>query len=137
MKTHKDLTDNELVHAFKACSLAPAIFTHEAHLRMAWLYLKHYGLEGTLVEFPRDLKAYVDHFGVSGKYHETLTQAAIRAVSHFMQRSAASDFPGFISEFSRLKTHFRELMAAHYGNDIFNSSRARSEYIEPDLLPFT
>lgn len=137
MEAHYNIPDPEFQEAFEHCRLAPSLFTHEAHLRMAWLYLKQCGLEGALDKFPRDLKAYVKSLGASEKYHETLTQAALRAVYHFMQRSEARAFSGFISEFPRLNSHFRELMATHYGWETLHGKAARNTYLEPDLLPFT
>jgi hypothetical protein len=41
-----------------------------------------------------------------------------------------------MNEFPRLKTNFRELMACHYGFDIYTSEKAKMKYLEPDLLPF-
>jgi hypothetical protein len=35
-----------------------------------------------------------------------------------------------------LKYNFKDLMAAHYRTDIFNSPEAKREFIQPELLPF-
>jgi len=35
-----------------------------------------------------------------------------------------------------LKTNFKGLMAHHYGVDIYNSKKAKEEFLEPDLKPF-
>ena len=37
MEQHYTLTDNEFEKQFQTSSLDPAIFTHEAHLRLAWI----------------------------------------------------------------------------------------------------
>ncbi len=66
----------------------------------------------------------------------TLTIAAIKAVHHFIDRSDAISFGEFILEFPRLKYNFKELMAAHYQVDIYNSAKAKEEFVQPDLLPF-
>ena len=34
------MTDDELVHAFESTDLPPKAFTHEAHVRVAWCYLR-------------------------------------------------------------------------------------------------
>jgi len=66
----------------------------------------------------------------------TLTIAASKAVAHFIQKSKSNSFHDFILEYPRLKNNFKDLMNAHYKIDIFNSAKAKKEFIEPDLLPF-
>jgi len=70
------------------------------------------------------------------KYNKTLTIAAIKSVSHFIQKSKSENFQDFIQEFPRLKNNFKSLIAQHYQIDIFNSNKAKSEFLKPDLLPF-
>jgi hypothetical protein len=38
MEKHLELTDLEFEANFKNCSLNPDIFSHEAHLRLAWIH---------------------------------------------------------------------------------------------------
>jgi hypothetical protein len=121
---------------FKATVLDPAVFSHEAHLRLAWIHIKKYGVETAIVNICSQLKAFVEILGAGDKYNETLTIAAIRTVHHFMLKSDTADFNVFIRQFPRLKYNFKDLMACHYKMDIFNNAIAKREYIAPDLLPF-
>ena len=82
------------------------------------------------------MREYVKSVGAENKYNTTLTLAAIKAVYHFILKSDANSFREFIIEFPRLKNNFRELMACHYGVDIYNSQKAKMKFLEPDLLPF-
>ena len=41
-----------------------------------------------------------------------------------------------MEEFPRLKNNFKDLIAQHYQMDIYRSQRAKTAYLEPDLLPF-
>ncbi|MCX2718603.1 hypothetical protein [Lentiprolixibacter aurantiacus] len=136
MEEHNKLSDEEFKRQFANCTLPSEVFSHEAHLRLAWLYLSEYNVEKTEVIIQDQLKKYVACFGAEDKYHVTLTVAAIRIVNHFISRSASDNFTDFIVEFPQLKTGFRELIASHYGFDIYASEKARLNYIEPDLLPF-
>jgi hypothetical protein len=136
MSDHMNLSDSELIIQFKSYHLSPALFTHEVHLRIAWLYLTIYGLDKGIYTIRRDLKSYVHNLGAADKYHETLTIAASHAVHHFMQKSKAATFEEFISQNTRLMTHFDELINSHYSRNIFTDQEARSRYFEPDLLPF-
>ncbi len=136
METHINLSDQEFIHLFETCALDPASFTHEAHLRLAWLEINQYGLEQAIQNIQRYLKKYVAHVGATDKYHTTITIAAIKMVYHFMQKSGADSFQVFIREYPQLKNNFKGLIEQHYSFNIFESVPARLEYILPDIAPF-
>jgi hypothetical protein len=137
MESHFELSDEAFEQQFADCSLNPAIFSHEAHIQLAWIHIKKYGVEQAVENICSQLLAFVDHVGARDKYNKTLTVAAVRAVHHFMSKTDADSFADFILLCPRLKTQFKELMAAHYGIDIYHSEKAKQEYLEPDLLAFT
>jgi hypothetical protein len=136
MSIHFDLTDAEFELAFKERTLDPTLFTHEAHLRLAWIHVRQYGVEHAIENINQQLLQFVDYVGARDKFNKTVTVAAIRAVNHFINKSKSESFADFIQEFPRLKYNFKELLAFHYGYEIFKSEKAKKEYIEPDLLPF-
>lgn len=136
MNSHFDLTDEQFEQTFANCTFVPELFTHEAHIRLAWIHLKNYGEKQAIENICGQLQQFVAFLGVQDKYNETLTVAAIKAVKHFMGKTKAQDFARFIEQNSRLNYNFKELMAQHYGFDIFNSAEAKTTYLEPDLLPF-
>ncbi|MGE5108664.1 MAG: hypothetical protein ACM3H8_14060 [Sphingobacteriales bacterium] len=136
METHYQLNDAEFEKQFEDCVLDPGLFSHEAHLRLAWIHLKKYGINKATQNICQQILKFASHLGQKDKFNKTLTVAAVKAVYHFMQRSKQNNFSAFINEFPRLKYNFKELLRFHYGIDIFNSERAKKEYIEPDLLPF-
>tara|TARA_R110002167_G_scaffold110831_7_gene281906 strand:- start:312 stop:725 length:414 start_codon:yes stop_codon:yes gene_type:complete len=136
MELHFNLTDIEFINALEEGTLDPALFSHEAHLRLAWIQINNYGVENAIACISHQLSIYVAFLNASDKYNATLTVAAIRTVKHFMDKSKSSNFRDFITEFPRLKYNFKELIGLHYGFDIFNSVAAKNKYLEPDLLPF-
>jgi hypothetical protein len=136
MEKHFALSDIEFENSFADYSLDVTFFTHEAHLRLAWIHLQKYGVDKAIENITTQLKTFVLHAGSADKFNMTLTVAAIKMVYHFMQKSKASDFPNFIATNPRLKSHFRELVYAHYSTNIFTSPQAKQEYLEPELLPF-
>lgn len=135
-KNHFSLSDAEFKRQFQNGSLDPILFGHEAHLRLAWIHIHHYGLEIAIDTVCTQLFTYVVQLGNKDKYNKTLTIAAIKAVHHFMQKSVSAHFMAFMQEFPRLKYHFKDLMDCHYGFDIFNSKEAKSTFLGPDKLPF-
>lgn len=135
MEKHNELSDIEFERQFIACEFDPGDFSHEAHLRLAWINIKRYGIEQAEINVQDQLQKFVGFVGAKDKYNKTLTIAAIKAVDHFIRKSKAVEFSDFINEFPRLKYNFKELMATHYGFDIFNSIH-KKEFIAPDLVPF-
>ncbi|MEL6536219.1 MAG: hypothetical protein AAFQ98_12460 [Bacteroidota bacterium] len=133
---HYFLSDRELAKRFANCTLNPELFNHEAHLRLAWIYIKLYGLEKAEIYLCDQIQQFDATFGNGTKFHRTLTMAAAKMVNHFMLKSTATDFASFIREFPRLKTNFRDLLSQHYGVDVYLHSSAKQVYLEPDRLPF-
>ncbi len=136
MKTHFDLSDIQFEDQFKTGTFDVTHFSHEAHLRLAWIHVQKYGVYTAISNICNQLQAFVILHGAEAKFNMTLTIAAIKAVHHFIDRSDAISFGEFILEFPRLKYNFKELMAAHYQVDIYNSAKAKEEFVQPDLLPF-
>lgn len=136
MEAHFILTDIEFEQQFQTCLLDPNIFTHEAHIRLAWIHITKYGADKAIANIRQQLQNFVDNIGARTKYNETVTVAAIKAVYHFMLKSTTTNFRDFIAENPRLKYNFKELMAFHYQTDIFNSPAAKEKYVTPELLPF-
>ena len=136
MEKHWTLSDQEFEEQFSTCILPPSVFSHEAHLRLAWIYITKYGIEQAIIKIQMQLKHYVNFLGVKEKYNTTLTIAAIKAVHHFILKSDTDNFKNLIEEFPRLKFNFKALMSYHYGFDIYNSKKAKSEFLQPDLAPF-
>ncbi|MBL7873554.1 MAG: hypothetical protein JNM78_18185 [Cyclobacteriaceae bacterium] len=131
-----DFIDSEFEQRFKNCELSPTEFTHEAHLRLAWIHINRYGIEQAEKNITTQLQNFVAFAGAQDKFNLTLTIAAIKAVHHFVLKSKSPTFKDFIAEFPRLKYNFKELMTCHYGFDIYHSPKAKAEFLEPDLIPF-
>ncbi len=136
MEKHFELTDSEFEQQFIACKLDPSIFSHEAHLRLAWINIKKYGIQKAEKNVQVQLENFVKYHGANDKYNKTLTIAAVKIVNHFVKQFNANSFFDFILKFNRLKTDFKGLITSHYSLDIFNSKKAKTDYVEPDLLPF-
>lgn len=136
MEGHFRLSDSEFEKNFEDCKLDLSMFSHEAHLRLAWIHIHNYGVEKAIKNIQFQLQNFVEFVGAKDKYNATLTIAAIKVVYHFMLKSKSENFKDFIYEFPGLKFNFKELLGFHYRIDIFNSKEAKVRFMEPDLLPF-
>ena len=127
--------DRQFCDAFEAGACSPAAFNHRAHIRLAYIYLAEGGVAAALPRMRQALLTFLSKTGVpASKYHETLTQAWIYAVHHFMQphidTSSAEDF---IDKNPRLLD--TKILLTHYTADVLFSPGARTEYLQPDLDP--
>lgn len=136
MEKHFELNDSEFEQQFENCTLNPELFTHEAHLRLAWIHIKNLGIEKAIATIREQIQKYAASLGANDKYHETITVASIKAVSFFINKSTEISFYDFITKYPQLKTDFKKLLSTHYSTDIFSSETAKKDFIEPDLDPF-
>lgn len=136
LEEHYKLEDHTFEEQFRDCTLAPGLFTHEAHLRLAWIHIHNYGVESAVENMNVQIRNYAESLGAGSKFNRTVTEAAVKAVNHFMLRSTSKTFKDFIEEFPQLKSKFKELLGTHYSIDIFTSAEAKQKFIEPDRSPF-
>lgn len=134
--SHRTLSDDELERQLIDGSLPAEWFGHEAHLRLAWIYVQRYPLAQAQAATGHCIQCYVQHLGAMDKYHHTLTLAAVQVVAHFAEQTQASDFEGLLEAMPRLRTHFMDLMHQHYSPERLQSAEAHYHYLEPDRLIF-
>ena len=133
---HFQVDDIAFEVMFESAELPQNLFTHEAHLRLAWMYILKYGEEEAVRKICAQLLNYDIKNGKGDKFHMTVTVAGLKVVSHFIKKSKSDDFMEFTIEFPQLKSGFKELLCKHYGYDIFSSDKAKIAFVEPDLRPF-
>ena len=103
---HHLLTNDEFEQKLSSCTLPAVIFTHEAHLRISYLYITKYGLEKA-IDLLSDQLAKIDNkYGDGTKFNKTLTVASAKVLNHFIEKTKAIDFNGLLKEFPNLKTNF-------------------------------
>ena len=133
---HSHLHDQDFIRKFENGSLEPRLFTHEAHLRLAWLYLKNNTEEKAIKKTCLGIRNFDILHGAGDKYHVTVTVASVKIVKNFMQKSNANNFNELMMEHPILLSSFKALLDQHYGFNIFSNATAKMEYVSPDRLPF-
>ena len=131
------LNDREFVAAFENCTLRSEWFHHPDHIRLAWLYLKQYDYKTAERCFRDGLIRLAAHFGVSEKFHVTVTLAWMRVVAAHMRPGESLSFEGWVPHHQELLDS--RFLLAYYSEDRLKASEARENWIEPDLqaLPLT
>jgi hypothetical protein len=136
MMTSHQLTQEDINFrsAFEACTFAPSEFNHEAHVRLAYIYLATADVEIAVRRMREALLNFLAHNGVpSTKYHATITRAWVLAVRHFMNHSTSTSAADFIEKNDELLDS--KIMLTHYSASVLFSPDARVSFVEPDLDP--
>jgi hypothetical protein len=135
MISHASLPDDVFIAYFEKCELDPRCFTHEAHLRLAYLYLQKFGTKGAIEKLCRGITRFDLVFGSGDKFHMTITLASVAVLNHFIRKSDSEDFCALMEEYPQLKTEFRRLLNTHYSQALLNSPQSRNDFRLPDRLP--
>ena len=133
---HWKYTDDEYEQVFASYRLKPGMFSHEAHLRLAYIHITKYGPKQAEINMCDQIKGYAESLGYYDKFNKTVTIASVKTMHHFMDKSNTNSFEGLMQEFPQLLNDFRGILSQHYGFNVFADKRAKKEYVEPDLQPF-
>lgn len=134
MISHDQLNDEAFEKEFSACAMLEEVFTHEAHLRLAWIYLQKYGERKAELKTNEDIVRYTKFLGVAHIYNRTVTTAAVKIIAQLSKKLEGSTFNELLDAFPELMLDFKGLIGQHYSMDVFNSAIAKANYVEPDLL---
>jgi hypothetical protein len=131
---NSDLSDSDFLAQFEATTLPKKLWTHEAHIRMAYLYLRHNPDIDTLLPLVR---ARIGSYNLAQSnkngYHETITVAFLRIVRARMQQSTAQDFTQFRDEHPGIFQN--TYLMRHYSEATLFSPEARRAFVPPDREP--
>jgi hypothetical protein len=128
------LTDSEFIRLFEATTLPKKQWTHEGHLRMAYLYLQQTpNIEALLPCVRERITAYNLAQSNKNGYHETVTVAFLRIVQSRIRSGNTQHFTQFKAENPGI---FQSTyIGRHYSEAILFSPEARQAFIAPDREP--
>lgn len=132
------MTDDEFLRAFEASSLTRAEWTHEAHVRMAWLYSRREAtLEAALARMRAGIPRLNAALGTDPTlYHDTVTRAFGTLVyRRATAANAAPDFAKFCHNHPELFDRDRPILHRYYEPDTLKSEKARVGFVPPDRDP--
>lgn len=128
--------DSEFKNQVEACEFPVSEFDHKAHIRLAYVYLVANEAESAVQHMRDALTNLLKRAGIdpSQKFHETITEAWILAVHHFMNSTENSESADdFIQKNTLLLDS--NIMLTHYSAEVLFSEEARKSFIEPNLDP--
>jgi hypothetical protein len=127
-----NLNDDELIDAMEQFQISGAHFHHRDHVRLAWAYLRNTSLDRAEARLARCIRRFAAHYGVSYKYHHTMTVAWVRIVGAAMRLTPALlTFEQFATAHPFLFN--ARLPWAFYSPALLASDAARTNWVAPDL----
>ena len=121
-------------------TLPKPAWTHAAHVAAAmWLLTSHPELE-TSHEMPRLIRAYNEVTGVANTdtsgYHETITQASLRACRAFIAVSPAGPLFEICNALITSPLGKADWLLAYWSRPRLFSVEARRAWLDPDIQEF-
>jgi hypothetical protein len=135
------MDDAQLLSQFEDLTLAFSQWTHRAHVKVAYLYLRTHPFDEALWLLRKGIKAYnaandVPESPTSG-YNETTTHAFLHLIAATMaaygQTMPTSTADVFCDTHTQLMT--RNALRFFYSPQRRMSPQAKTTFIEPDLAP--
>ena len=121
------ISDIEFSRRFQAGEVLPSDFNHRAHLRLAYIHLATHGPIRAVDSFRDALTGLLQRNGIDAtKFHETLTQAWLLAVWHFMERVGDTTSSAELLQRSSVLQDPKVML---FGPE------ARMRFVAPDLDP--
>jgi hypothetical protein len=131
--TEAALDDERLWTAFHDRTLPAAVWTHAAHLRIAWLHLARYELDEAHLRMRIGIIRLNAAHGLvetaQRGYHETLTRVWLVLVGAARRRALGADSTSAAAEPGLART----APLLHYSRERLFSVAARAVFTPPDL----
>ena len=89
------LSDEEFIAAFEA-SAPPEGFSHRAHVRLAWLYIRRFGPTEAAERVVDGIRRLAHTEGADEKFDEPLTRAWVARIAAAAEQSPVADFDAFL-----------------------------------------
>ena len=110
MNSHYEYTDEQFEDLFSSCSLNPKLFNHTAHIRLAFIYAKKYGVAKASALICDQIQAFDQKFGDGTKFNRKLTELSVRAVHQYMEQGKSETFSDFLLQYPKMIGSFKEVL---------------------------
>ncbi|HJZ58698.1 MAG TPA: hypothetical protein VKE74_27395 [Gemmataceae bacterium] len=137
------MTDDEFLAAFEAAAIARTDWTHEAHVRMAWLYLTRLPFVAALEKVRAGIRKLNAAFAAAANpqckpaetenppgYHDTITVAFVRVIASRL--APGEDYAAFRDRHPDLFDRTLPALLHYYSKKRLSSAKARQAFVEPD-----
>jgi hypothetical protein len=129
-----------LAARFEAAAIPAVEWTHHAHICVGAWHVHHLGPQTALARLRAGIRRLNEAHGTVNSttrgYHETITAAYVRLITHFFAACPADmPLPDRAAALLSSALAERSYLLRHYTRDRLMSPAARAAWIEPDLEP--
>jgi hypothetical protein len=124
-----------IVRRFETCAIAPAEFSHGAHLAVALWYAAHLPSTEAAARMREGLHRFIAHHHAGDKYHETITLFWLKLVRHFLEQAGPQQPLPDVANELLARCDNSQLLYAHYSRALIQTPAAKAGWVEPDLRP--
>ena len=122
--------DQAFLDALESTTLPAAEFTHRAHVRAGFLYLRRHDFPGACVAMKRAIQGFATSLGKATLYHETMTIAYLALIAERI----ADEPPGIA--FDAFMERYPELLSMEYFRRYYpagelDAPEARATFVLP------
>ncbi|CAO3696156.1 unnamed protein product [Umbelopsis ramanniana] len=138
-RRYHSVGEEVFMQAFEDHTLDFRQWTHRAHVRMAWNYLREMDKEEARPLIKRGIDSYykANKDKVKFTYNETITEFFVELICTAVQADALSgqsednDFFEFLERYPILKD--RKVINRFYSRELLHSDQSKQQFIQPDL----
>jgi hypothetical protein len=135
------MTDDDFLQAFEELTLPFEQWTHRAHVKVAFTYLRRHPFDEALRRMRDGVKAYNARHGVpegpTSGYNETTTHAFLHLIAATLHAYGTThptpDADAFCDTHPQLMT--RHALRLFYSPERRMHPLAKTQFVEPDLAP--
>lgn len=120
------------IEQFEAGDIDAERFDHEAHVYMAWLYVRAFDFADAVSRFDGALRRLTARLGVPGKYHATITWLFLLLINE--RASKSESWGDFQSRNLDLVRDSKTTLERHYSEALLFSDAAREHFVLPDRI---
>lgn len=124
------MSDEEFIAALESCTLPASEFTHAAHIRAAYLYLRAGSFGQAIERTSNAIRRFATSLQVPGKYHETMTVAYVALIQQrLVEHGDGGGWIGFAAQHPDLFR--RDLLLNYFSSEQLQSTQARQVFVLP------
>jgi len=120
------------IESFEAGCFDATSFDHEAHLYVAWLYVRKYPPAEAIGRFSAALRRLTASLGVPGKYHATITWFFLLLIAERCACTPAPDWEAFRQANQDLLRRDEDIVSRYYSAELLATRHARENFVLPD-----
>ncbi|MRX27001.1 N-formylglutamate amidohydrolase [Kangiella sp. HZ709] len=130
----EEMMISQLIEKFEQQQFKGDDFHHLEHLKVAWHYICNESLSVAKEKFHNNVMALVKKLGAENKYHRTLTDFMLDYLFHLRAYLGSDCWQRLEEESLLIVKDAKKLISFYYSDKVIWSDKAKSTYLEPDIL---